>query len=428
MFSRNFAPAKTTKMPEQVLKPQDLQMLDYWYELPDERIAQHPLAERDASKLLVYNGVDIKEERYQYLANHLPPQTLLIFNNTLVVPARLLMQNEKGQHIEVFCLEPGPSYTDIGAALLQTGKVTWQCMVGGAKKWKEGKLCLDAVVAGQAIRITAEKKGNEQGLFLLDLAWEPAELPFAELLSIAGQVPLPPYLNRDASEEDKERYQTIYAQRPGSVAAPTAGLHFTPRLMKSLEEKSVAASFVTLHVGAGTFLPVKSATPADHVMHKEYFEVTRSFLETIQQQLPNKIITVGTTSMRTLESLYWLAVQISRQPDHRPDQLHVQQWEAYDQQAQQLSPAAAIAVLLEWMEKNQLDKLVATTQLLIAPGYQFQFTDGLITNFHQPGSTLLLLVGALVGDDWKKIYQYALDNAFRFLSYGDGSLLWKKRI
>lgn len=301
-------------------------------------------------------------------------------------------------------------------------------MVGGAKKWKEGKLCLDAVVAGQAIRITAEKKGNEQGLFLLDLAWEPAELPFAELLSIAGQVPLPPYLNRDASEEDKERYQTIYAQRPGSVAAPTAGLHFTPRLMKSLEEKSVAASFVTLHVGAGTFLPVKSATPADHVMHKEYFEVTRSFLETIQQQLPNKIITVGTTSMRTLESLYWLAVQISRQPDHRPDQLHVQQWEAYDQQAQQLSPAAAIAVLLEWMEKNQLDKLVATTQLLIAPGYQFQFTDGLITNFHQPGSTLLLLVGALVGDDWKKIYHYALDNAFRFLSYGDGSLLWKKRI
>lgn len=413
-------------MSEQMIQTREIKMVDYWYELPENRIAQYPLAERDASQLLIYSDGNIEKACYRDLAGHLPPGSLLIFNNTRVVPARLILYNQQGQSIEVFCLEPGPAYGDISRALLQTGHVTWRCMVGGARKWKEGALSAEFQVVDSTIRITATKESAEQGTFLLRLSWEPAHLPFAELLSLAGQVPLPPYLNRDASEEDKERYQTIYALSPGSVAAPTAGLHFTPSLMHSLEENSISSTFVTLHVGAGTFLPVKSDTPGDHVMHKEYFQVTKAFLETLQHQLPLPIVTVGTTSMRTLESLYWLAVQLHRDPNQHQEKLHVEQWEAYEQKNRMLSPAEAIATILQWMEQHQLEQLVATTQLLIAPGYDFQLTDGLITNFHQPGSTLLLLVGALVGDDWRKIYSYALENDFRFLSYGDGSLLWKK--
>ncbi len=414
-------------MSEKMIQTREIKMADYWYELPENRIAQYPLAERDASQLLIYSDGNIEKACYRDLAGHLPQGSMLIFNNTRVVPARLILHNQQGQSIEVFCLEPGPSHGDISSALLQTGHVTWRCMVGGAKKWKEGALSAEFQVADSSIRITASKESAEQGTFLLRLSWEPAHLPFAELLSLAGQVPLPPYLNRDASEEDKERYQTIYALSPGSVAAPTAGLHFTPSLMHSLEENSIRSTFVTLHVGAGTFLPVKSETPGDHVMHKEYFQVTKSFLETLQHQLPLPIVTVGTTSMRTLESLYWLAVQLHRDPYQHPEKLHIEQWEAYEQKNRMLSPAEAIATILQWMEQHQLEQLVATTQLLIAPGYDFQLTDGLITNFHQPGSTLLLLVGALVGDDWRKIYSYALENDFRFLSYGDGSLLWKKK-
>ncbi len=410
-----------------MIQPKEIKMANYWYELPENRIAQYPLAERDASQLLIYKDGSMEKACYRELAGHLPPQSLLIFNNTRVVPARLILHNQQGQSIEVFCLEPGPAYSDISSALLQKGSVTWRCLVGGAKKWKEGELTTELQLANSIIQIKVAKESVDQGTFLLQLNWQPAHLPFAEVLASAGQVPLPPYLNRDASEEDKERYQTIYALNPGSVAAPTAGLHFTPALMRSLEEKSIRSTFVTLHVGAGTFLPVKSETPGDHVMHKEYFQVTKSFLETLQQQLPHPIVTVGTTSMRTLESLYRLAVQIHRQPEQHPEKLHVEQWEAYENDNEMLSAADAIATLLRYMEQYQLEQLVATTQLLIAPGYEFQFTDGLITNFHQPGSTLLLLVGALVGDDWRKIYEYALQHDFRFLSYGDGSLLWKKK-
>lgn len=413
-------------MTDKMTQPREIKMSDFWYELPEHRIAQYPLAERDASQLLIYNKGAIESSYYRELHRYLPPQSLLIFNNTRVVPARLLLHNKSGQSIEVFCLEPGPAQKDISSALLQTGSVSWRCMVGGAKKWKEGDLSAELKVGDTIIRINASKQATEQGTFLLELRWEPQHLPFAELLSLAGQVPLPPYLNRDASEEDKERYQTIYAQSPGSVAAPTAGLHFTPGLMDALEEKTINSAFVTLHVGAGTFLPVKSETPGDHVMHKEYFQVTRSFLEKIQQQLPHPIVTVGTTSMRTLESLFWLAVQLHLQPNQHPERLHVEQWEAYENMSRILTPAEAIDTLLKWLDMQGLNELVATTQLLIAPGYVFQLTDGLITNFHQPGSTLLLLVGALVGDDWKKIYQFALENDFRFLSYGDGSLLWKQ--
>jgi S-adenosylmethionine:tRNA ribosyltransferase-isomerase len=427
VFFAQFCRENTDFMTEKMIQPREIKMADYWYELPENRIAQYPLAERDASQLLIYKDGSIEKSFYRELAGHLPPQSLLIFNNTRVVPARLILHNHQGQAIEVFCLEPGPAYSDVSTALLQTGGVTWRCMVGGAKKWKEGELTTELQIANSIIQIKVAKESVDQGTFLLQLSWLPAHLPFAEVLSLAGQVPLPPYLNRDASEEDKERYQTIYALSPGSVAAPTAGLHFTPELMRSLEEKSIRSTFVTLHVGAGTFLPVKSETPGDHVMHKEYFEVSKTFLETLQQQLPDPIVTVGTTSMRTLESLYRLAVQIHRQPEHQPEKLHVEQWEAYEKDSHSLSPAEAIATLLRFMEQHQLEQLVATTQLLIAPGYVFKFTDGLITNFHQPGSTLLLLVGALVGDDWRKIYEYALQHDFRFLSYGDGSLLWKKK-
>jgi S-adenosylmethionine:tRNA ribosyltransferase-isomerase len=414
-------------MPEKTIQPRQLRMADFTYDLPDNRIAQYPLAERDASQLLIFQDGFITTSLYRHLADYLPEHSLLIFNNTRVVPARLILQNQQGQSIEVFCLEPGPGQTDVSTALLQTGKVSWRCMVGGARKWKEGPLSATIQVGEITIQLTVLKEIVEQGTFILQLSWQPAHLPFAEVLAMAGQVPLPPYLNRDASEEDKERYQTIYAISPGSVAAPTAGLHFTPQLMQSLEDKSIHSSFVTLHVGAGTFLPVKSETPTDHVMHKEFFQVTRTFIQALHDQIPGSIITVGTTSMRTLESLYWLAVQISRDPHQDPAQLHVNQWEAYDQNNQQLSNQEAIATLLHWMEEHALDQLVATTQLMIAPGYVFQLTDALITNFHQPGSTLLLLVGALVGDDWKKIYAHALAHDFRFLSYGDGSLLWKKK-
>lgn len=413
-------------MTEKMIQPREIKMSDYWYELPEHRIPQYPLAERDASQLLIYKEGAIESSNYRELHRYLPPQSLLIFNNTRVVPARLILQNKPGQTIEVFCLEPGPAQKDISSALLQTGTVSWRCMVGGAKKWKEGDLSAEFKVGENSISITASKQAIEQGIFLLQLSWKPQHLPFAELLSLAGQVPLPPYLNRDASEEDKERYQTIYALSPGSVAAPTAGLHFTPRMMRELEEKAIRSAFVTLHVGAGTFLPVKSETPGDHVMHKEYFQVTRSFLEKIQQQLPHPIVTVGTTSMRTLESLYWLAVQMHLQPNLDPERLHVEQWEAYDNLHRVLTPTEAINTLLHWMDVHGLNELVATTQLLIAPGYVLRLTNGLITNFHQPGSTLLLLVSAMVGDDWKKIYQFALDNDFRFLSYGDGSLLWRR--
>ena len=400
-------------------------MADYSYELPAEKIAQHPLPKRDTSKLLVYKNREIQEDQYANLADYLPDTTLLLFNNTRVVPARLYMQTQQGQAIEVFCLEPGPGYADITTAMSQQGRVIWLCLLGGAKKWKEGTLSLANTSGNGAFSISASKIEKRDTAFLLELSWQPATISFAEILTLAGELPLPPYLNRATSPEDYERYQTIYAQHQGSVAAPTAGLHFTPELLDTLDKKSIAKSFITLHVGAGTFMPVKSETPETHAMHREYLEVSLDFLTQLRNHLPHPIVPVGTTSMRTLESIYWMGKKLIENPKSLPGELQVTQWYPYEAGENNISPSDALDALINWMQQNQLTQLMATTQLLIAPGYRLQFTSGLITNFHQPGSTLLLLVGALVGDDWKRIYEYALNHTYRFLSYGDGSLLWK---
>lgn len=411
-------------MTEQI-DPKKIRMADYSYDLPADKIAQHPLPKRDDSKLLVYQNREIQEDRYSNLADYLPANTLLLFNNTRVVPARIHMQTQQGQAIEVFCLEPGPGYADITTAMSEQGRVVWLCLLGGAKKWKDGTLSLAPTSGDTTFSITASQIEKRDTAFLVELSWQPAALSFAEILLLAGELPLPPYLNRATSAEDYERYQTIYALHQGSVAAPTAGLHFTPELMEKLKRKSIVKSFITLHVGAGTFMPVKSETPETHAMHREFLEVSIDFLVQLRNHIHHPIVPVGTTSMRTLESIYWMGKKIIINPSSLPGELQVNQWDPYEAGENNISPSEALDALIHWMKQHQLTQLMATTQLLIAPGYRFQFTSGLITNFHQPGSTLLLLVGALVGNDWKKIYDYASNHAFRFLSYGDGSLLWK---
>jgi len=307
-------------------------------------------------------------------------------------------------------------------------KVVWKCLAGGAKKWKEEPLIKMIRMVEhdpKEIILTARKIKKEKYYFLVELNWNDESLSFAELLHFAGAVPLPPYLHREAEESDKERYQTIYAKYDGSVAAPTAGLHFTEKLFKKLDEKNIHRDFVTLHVGAGTFKPVKSETMMGHEMHAEYIEVRKDFIENLLNHLHNNIIAVGTTSLRTIESLYWLGVKTIIQPEILLHDLQLQQWEAYDLNPGNVSIEQSLQALLQWMKKNQTEILITKTQIIIAPGYDLKIANALITNFHQPQSTLLLLVAALVHDDWKKIYDYALANNFRFLSYGDGNLTWK---
>lgn len=417
--------------------PSTLSIQEFSYELPDERIARYPLAERDASKLLVYRKGEITESVYRNLAAALPSESLLVFNNTRVVEARLLFQKETGGIIEIFCLEPGDQYADITSAMLQKGKVYWKCLVGGAKKWKEGPLRLEiqqenaagvAVAHRDPLVIEARKLEQQNDSFIIELSWNNAALSFAELLHAAGSIPLPPYLNRKTEATDKERYQTIYAAQDGSVAAPTAGLHFTPQVFESLQQKNIRSSFVTLHVGAGTFKPVKASTMGEHEMHAEFIEVPTALIRQLIDQYTHRsnqgIIAVGTTSLRTLESIYWLGVKVIASPDTTPAALQLQQWEPYEQKEQTIPTTTALQALLQWMERQQMQQLITKTQIIIAPGYQFRIISGLITNFHQPQSTLLLIVAAITGKDWKRIYDYAMENEFRFLSYGDGCLLW----
>ncbi len=404
--------------------PKNLSIADFTYDLPEDRIAKYPLAERDASKLLIYQDGDITEDQYRQLPSHLPANSLLVFNNTKVVEARLLFQKASGGVIEIFCLEPHEQYADITTAMQQKGKVWWHCLVGGASKWKSGQL-LEKNISDN-IRLEAKCMDKKTGSFLIEISWSDQSMSFAELLHLAGAIPLPPYIKRAADETDKKRYQTIYAKQDGSVAAPTAGLHFTPAVLKELEQKNIPTAFVTLHVGAGTFKPVKSEQMADHEMHAEWIDVDRHFIANLKDQLDKNIIAVGTTSLRTLESLYWLGLKCMH-PGYNetaPETVSISQWDPYDLQSEQLPASIALGQLLAWMEKNKLEKLITKTQILIAPGYTFRIVKGLITNFHQPQSTLLLLVAALVGNNWKKIYRHALQNNYRFLSYGDGSLLW----
>ncbi len=416
--------------------PGNISINDYIYSLPEKSIAKYPLAERDASKLLIYNEEKIIEDVYTNIPHHIPENSLLIFNNTKVVEARLLFQKITGGVIEIFCLEPHEQYADITTAMQLKGKVLWQCLVGGASKWKQGQLLkktikLEKVASphlwrdSQEIILTASYVEKKTNCFIIELSWSPPTMSFAEILHYAGAIPLPPYIKREVEESDTERYQTVYAHFDGSVAAPTAGLHFTDRIFENLKEKKIQHDFVTLHVGAGTFKPVKSETMQEHEMHAEWIDVKKTTIENILKNLGNNIVAVGTTSLRTIESLYWMGVKkIQESGAGSQERRELLQWEAYELAEKNISVKDALQALLDWMSKNNMERLVTKTQILIVPGYPFKIAKGLITNFHQPRSTLLLLVAALIGESWRKVYDYALQNDFRFLSYGDGCLLY----
>ena len=404
--------------------PKKISILDYTYELPAERIALHPLAARDAAKLLIYKKGIIQQDIYKNIAAHLPAESLLIFNNTKVIKARIRFQKSSGGVIEIFCLEPYEAINEFSSVMNKKASVKWKCMIGGASKWKDGELEKQLAVGSWQLAIKAKLVEKLSDAYVVELSWMPEELSFAEVLEQCGDVPLPPYIKRNTEKEDTERYQTIYAVDEGSVAAPTAGLHFTDGIFKSFAAKDIKTGFVTLHVGAGTFKPVKAAMMQDHEMHAEWIDVSFEMIEDLIQQLHKPIVAVGTTSLRTLESLYWMGVKTNLQPAIK--QLAIKQWEVYEGPLATLNLTAeeSLSSLLNWMKENNHQKLFTQSQILIAPGYTFKIANAIITNFHQPQSTLLLLVAAAIGNDWRRIYDYALQKDFRFLSYGDGSLLF----
>lgn len=397
--------------------PSQIRIEDYTYTLPDERIAKYPLAERDQSKLLVYQQGNISEDVYTNLANYLPQNALLVFNNTKVVHARIFFETHTSAKVEIFCLEPYGEHKEMASAMSAKGTATWKCMVGRASKWK------DKVLTKQIgdITLTAELVERIPDAFVVQFAWQPQQLSFAEVIDKAGVMPIPPYLKRTADDTDAERYQTVFAKYEGSVAAPTSGLHFTQRVFDSLQAKNISREEVTLHVGAGTFKPVKSETMEGHEMHQELLDVTAATLQNLIANTGN-IIAVGTTSLRTIESLYWMGVKALLNPDVSIEDIEVKQWDAYELSVADTKDA--LSALLHWMQDRELERIICKTQIIIAPPYQLKVAKGLATNFHQPNSTLLLLVAAVVGNKWKDIYAYAMDNNFRFLSYGDGSLLF----
>jgi S-adenosylmethionine:tRNA ribosyltransferase-isomerase len=408
------------------MHPKNISILDFTYELPASKIASYPLDERDASKLLVVEKAQtFTESTYFNLDQVLPSGTLLVHNDTKVVAARLFFEKENGSVIEIFCLEPADIYKDITTAMLTKKEVLWGCLIGGAKKWKEGTL---HIKYGNNHTLTATKHTTLADSYLIKFEWDNEAQSFAEVLEAAGNIPLPPYFNRAVEANDKERYQTVYAVAEGSVAAPTAGLHFTPRLFEKLAAKNITKAFVTLHVGAGTFKPVKAARMEEHEMHAEFIDVEKSFIEMLRDQFTagnQNIIAVGTTSLRTLESLYWMGAKIIA-GNNIIENISVNQWDPYEliPQNELPSTAAALSALSNWMEQNNLSRLITKTQIIIAPGYRFKIINGLVTNFHQPQSTLLLLVAAITNGQWKPMYDYAIENDFRFLSYGDGCLIW----
>ena len=407
------------------------------YPLPEEKIAFTPAPNRADSKLLVWDQ-DIKaSSQYKNIADYLPNNTQLFFNNSKVIAARIFFEktNSNGtSSIEIFCLEPTKAFTPVIKAMQATTHVEWYCLIGGAKKWKEGLLSKDILIDQKSILFTAEKITQENGQYLIRFSWDDEAISFSELLTHIGNIPLPPYIERAATNEDKDRYQTTYAKEEGSVAAPTAGLHFSKEVFDTLAVKNIESNFVTLHVGAGTFMPVKVASIDEHIMHAEFIDVDKNTIQLLislfNAPIKEKIVAVGTTSLRTLESLYWLGVQQyhAQQKDNTVSNsmLNLSQWEAYELEASEISPAMALTALLQYLEKQASSHLFAKTQLMVTPGYRFKICNGLITNFHQPKSTLLLIIAAITGEEWKTIYEYALANQFRFLSYGDGSLLWIK--
>jgi len=433
-----------------------ISIADFDYELPNDRIAYEPTADRAASKLLVWNKTIVAEDHYANIANHLAPNQLLVFNNSKVIAARLLFEknntaqanlsgdnvaqnnlsgddtaqanfSEKNKNsnsiIEIFCLEPTNQFLPVQLAMQANNKVSWICLVGGAKKWKDQYLVKTLNVANKIIELKAEKKEGVDGKFIIEFTWNDPTLVFSEILHLIGKIPLPPYIQREATLSDNERYQTTYAIAEGSVAAPTAGLHFSKPVFQTLAQKNINTSFVTLHVGAGTFLPVKTDKIEDHIMHAEFIEVSKETIEYLATT-NESIIAVGTTSLRTLESLYWMGVKIKRNANITTAALALSQWEALELNTDSIDYKEALTCIVEWMHQNNLNNLISSTQLIITPGYTFKVVKGLVTNFHQPKSTLLLIIAAIVGDQWRALYEHALKNEYRFLSYGDGCLLW----
>ena len=412
--------------------PRHIHISDYNYPLPDERIAKFPMARRDHSKLLIYRKGEVGEDVFYHLPDYLPEGALMVFNNTKVIQARMHFRkvNASGEHagalIEVFLLEPAEP-SDYEQMFQTTGHCAWYCLVGNLKKWKEGPLTREISIKNLELRVTATRGPIHGTSHRIDFSWD-APVSFAEIIDAMGELPIPPYLNRATQESDKTTYQTVYSKIKGSVAAPTAGLHFTPEVLQAIDAHGIDREELTLHVGAGTFKPVKSEEIEGHEMHTEYISVRR---ETIAKLIRHEgqAIAVGTTSVRTLESLYYMGLKVLRNPDLTEDQLHVAQWEPYGSEKGKVksekfaTAVQALQALLSWMDAHDLQVLHSSTQIIIAPGYDYKIVKMLVTNFHQPQSTLLLLVSAFVKGDWRKIYDYALSHDFRFLSYGDSSLL-----
>ena len=400
----------------------EIKIEDYNYPLPDEKIAKYPLSERDASKLLIYRNGNVSQDRFRNIAEQIPEGSVMVFNDTKVVPARLHFQRESGAHIEIFCLEPvlPEEYVTMFAV---TERCRWKCIVGNVKRWKSDTLHLynplnDTEIEDMGLRADLVERCGETSI--VEFTWKNGA-PFSKVLEICGSVPIPPYLNRDTENIDLERYQTLYARFRGSVAAPTAGLHFTEDVLNEIRSRNVVTDTVCLHVGAGTFLPVKSSLVSEHNMHREPFTVTLSLLEKLLDR--DRIVTaVGTTSVRTLESLYYVGVKCIE--DGRPSD--VGQWEPYEREYT-YTVSEALEAIIRYLEDNGLTEINVGTRIIIVPGYRFRIVDVLVTNFHQPQSTLLLLISAFVDGDWHRIYDYALDNSFRFLSYGDSSILFRKK-
>ena len=403
--------------------PKEITIADFSYKLPDEKIALFPLKERDQSKLLVYKNGIIEEAIVENITDFIPQNSILVFNNSKVINARIRFQKSTGSKIEVFCLEPAEENNEYSSVMKKTKSVRWKCFIGGASKWKDPFIEKNISVSNNNINLKAQIiKVLSEG-FIVEFSWTPEEFCFAEIVEVAGEIPLPPYIKRLTENNDAARYQTIYAKIDGSVAAPTAGLHFSKKTFNQLTEKKIKIVDVTLHVGAGTFKPVQADMMADHEMHAEWIDVD---VDSIQKLIDNKdkIIAVGTTSLRTIESLYWLGVKSKINPTSK--QLNIEQWEVYNNELSNstYSVEESLHSLIDWIKKNNRNNIVTQTKLLITPGYQFKITKAIITNFHQPQSTLLLLIAAAIGEEWRKCYDYALSNNFRFLCYGDTSLLF----
>ncbi|MBO7417883.1 MAG: S-adenosylmethionine:tRNA ribosyltransferase-isomerase [Bacteroidaceae bacterium] len=403
--------------------PKRIRIQDYNYDLPDERIAKFPLPQRDHSKLLLYRQGNVSEDIFTSLPNYIDKGELMVFNNTKVIQARLHFRKETGALIEVFCLEPIEP-ADYALNFQQTEHAAWLCLVGNLKKWKGEILKREMIVKGRLIKLTAERKQDIGTSQWVDFRWNNKKVTFADILEVFGELPIPPYLNRETQESDKVTYQTVYSKIKGSVAAPTAGLHFTQKVLDALKEKGVDMEELTLHVGAGTFKPVKSERIEGHEMHTEWISVNKATIESLIHH-KGQAIAVGTTSVRTLESLYHMGVTLILNPEATDNDLKVKQWQPYNlpSKAQDISPVEALQALLAYMEHHELETLHSSTQIIIVPGYTYHVVKAMVTNFHQPQSTLLLLVSAFVKGDWRKIYDYAMAHKFRFLSYGDSSFI-----